>query len=524
MKRLDWKKRIILLAVIGAVVIGGGIAWKRMSSRQNTESASTGNEAMRTVILQKGDFRSTVSVKGVVKSEEVSSVAAPEAVKIIALNVREGDLVKKGDIIAVLDSTAAKSEIDAKMKSIQQEKDELKRTFDKLTRSQEQAGTHKNQVDKLQSDLVSAAQKAADEAARAVAAFQSAYDTLKNDRDAADVSIAAKQQAADAADAEQQRAYSALIAAGQSPSVPGASSKTKEQEDFENAQNALRKAADELATAKSVYDVDSRSKAFEDAAAKMAALTQAREDAAAKLRDANDAKVRALQEEDRAITDLNEQAGEAKKKWTEYVGDDTLKELQRKLDSLTLKAETSGKVTELKATVGSVAKDTIATIQSTDKLILQVSVPAYDIQKVQLGQKAEITASTASDRITGTVSRIATTAGADDAAGFQVDIRIDDPGKAYIGTKADAEIILSEEKNVYTLPNAAISAAGDGSHIKVLQKDGTYRDEIITAGTSNAYYTVVSGSAIQENAEVLSNYDWESIEQDAKEKVKANDQ
>ena len=518
MKRLDWKKRIILLAVIGAVVIGGGIAWKRMSSRQNTESASTGNEAMRTVILQKGDFRSTVSVKGVVKSEEVSSVAAPEAVKIIALNVREGDLVKKGDIIAVLDSTAAKSEIDAKMKSIQQEKDELKRTFDKLTRSQEQAGTHKNQVDKLQSDLVSAAQKAADEAARAITAFQPAYDALKNDRDAADASIAAKQQAADAADAEQQRAYGAWVAAGQ-PASPA-----PEQEAYENAQTALRKAADELATAKSVYDVDSRSKAFEDAAAKMAALTQAREDAAAKLRDANDAKVRALQEEDRAITDLNEQAGEAKKKWTEYVGDDTLKELQRKLDSLTLKAETSGKVTELKATVGSVAKDTIATIQSTDKLILQVSVPAYDIQKVQLGQKAEITASTASDRITGTVSRIATTAGADDAAGFQVDIRIDDPGKAYIGTKADAEIILSEEKNVYTLPNAAISAAGDGSHIKVLQKDGTYRDEIITAGTSNAYYTVVSGSAIQENAEVLSNYDWESIEQDAKEKVKANDQ
>lgn len=518
MKRLDWKKRIILLAVIGAVVIGGGIAWKRMSSRQNTESASTGNVAMRTVILQKGDFRSTVSVKGVVKSEEVSSVAAPEAVKIIALNVREGDLVKKGDIIAILDSTAAKSEIDAKMKSIQQEKDELKRTFDKLTRSQEQAGTHKNQVDKLQSDLVSAAQKAADEAARAVTAFQTAYDTLKNDRDTADASIAAKQQAADAADAEQQRAYGAWVAAGQ-PASPA-----PEQAAYENAQNALRKAADELATAKSVYDVDSRSKAFEDAAAKMAALTQAREDAAAKLRDANDVKVRALQEEDRAITDLNEQAGEAKKKWTEYVGDDTLKELQRKLDSLTLKAETSGKVTELKATVGSVAKDTIATIQSTDKLILQVSVPAYDIQKVQLGQKAEITASTASDRITGTVSRIATTAGADDAAGFQVDIRIDDPGKAYIGTKADAEIILSEEKNVYTLPNAAISAAGDGSHIKVLQKDGTYRDEIITAGTSNAYYTVVSGSAIQENAEVLSNYDWESIEQDAKEKVKANDQ
>jgi len=517
MKKMSLSRRIILLAAISAAMIGSAIAWRQMSSRQNSGSAEAGTEAMRTVILQKGDFRSTVSVKGVVRSEAVSSVAAPDALRIVSLNVREGDKVAKGDIIAVLDSTNVRNEIDARTKSLQQEKDDLKRAFEKLTKSQEQAGQHRTQVDRTQSDLAAAAQKALDAASQAAASFQPTYDSLKNERDAANASTEAGQKTLDAAEAERERAYSAWTASGE----PKDSDLYRA---YEASNKAMEQAQDALQTARTVYDSEGRNKAFEDAAARMAALVQARDEAAARLKEAGDAKTRALQEEDRAIADLNDQAAEARKKWTEYAGDDSLKELQRKLDSLTLRAETDGKITELKATVGSVAKDTIATIQSTDRLILQASVPSYDIQKVQIGQKAEITASTADEKLTGTVTRIATTAGADDASGFQVDIRIDDPARAYIGTKADAEIILTEEKNVFTLPNAAISAAADGAHIKVLQKDGTFRDETVSAGAANAYYTVVSGSAVQENAEVLSNYDWESVEQDAKEKVKENDQ
>ena len=94
---------------------------------------------------------------------------------------------------------------------------------------------------------------------------------------------------------------------------------------------------------------------------------------------------------------LQASANEAYKQIQKLDNNEELKELQEKLNSTVLKAETSGKITELKVNVGSMTEGAVATIQSTDNLILSINIPEYDIQKVATGMRAIITSDTLKD-------------------------------------------------------------------------------------------------------------------------------
>ena len=168
-----------------------------------------------------------------------------------------------------------------------------------------------------------------------------------------------------------------------------------------------------------------------------------------------------------------------------------------------LKAETDGKVTELKVKVGAVPEGQVATIQSDNKLIISVIIPEYEIKNAKVGMNALITTNSSDKKISGKLTRISPTANAGETSGFSADISIDDAKDLYIGTNAKAEIIVSEKKNVLMVPKDAVKEVGGKYFLMVKGKDNQFIETEVTLGEENDYYVEVSGSGIKEGSEIL---------------------
>ena len=135
-----YKKGIIAIGLI--IAIGGGIILIKLKGNSTSELNSIG-DYVRTVSLEKSSIYDSIAVNGKIESAEVTSVTSALAEKIKTVNVKVGDLVKKGDIIAVLDDTSIKKEIENKKQEISSERQRLKSSYDKDVNSLNTAKSNK---------------------------------------------------------------------------------------------------------------------------------------------------------------------------------------------------------------------------------------------------------------------------------------------------------------------------------------------------------------------------------------------
>ena len=78
------------------------------------KAAADSYQFVRTTVLTKTTLSDTVSVTGTVKAGSSASVTASDSVKtykVTAVNVAVGDTVRKGDVIATLDTTDVEKQI-----------------------------------------------------------------------------------------------------------------------------------------------------------------------------------------------------------------------------------------------------------------------------------------------------------------------------------------------------------------------------------------------------------------------------
>lgn len=182
---------------------------------------------------------------------------------------------------------------------------------------------------------------------------------------------------------------------------------------------------------------------------------------------------------------------------------DTLETLQDALEECTLTATMSGTITALDATVGSVCAGTVATIQNTDALVVEVTIPADDVPGLETGMSCLITSDATGDtEINGTLTQIDPVA--NDQGSFGAKVRVTgEAADLLIGIQAQVEIIKSQVSDVYVVPIDAVGTAEDGTSY-VLRKTGgegvdmTFEEVTVTTGDSNDYYTTISGSDLQE--------------------------
>jgi len=120
------RKRIIIITSILVLVLATGVYGYQ---KINTPKATTQSE--RIIPVQKGEVTETISATGTVQSSKEASLNFPNGSdKIIAINVKVGDQVKAGQVLAIVDSSLLNIQVktaQANLSAAQARLDELKK-------------------------------------------------------------------------------------------------------------------------------------------------------------------------------------------------------------------------------------------------------------------------------------------------------------------------------------------------------------------------------------------------------------
>ena len=551
-KSKNWflRHKVLSIVLVVLLVIAVAVFFVVRNVMKNAEGLAY--TFVRTTTLEKTTLTDSVTVNGTVKAGQDASVTVADAAKlykVATVNVKVGDAVKKGDVIATLDTTELLKQIEQAELSysdtLKSAQTSYARAADDLTVEQVK---HENTLIDLQANI-DAADKQLAEAQENQKKAQANYDAAKSDRDAlageynrvsAEVQAYTDQlktaaAAQESALAEANNALAARTAAQteleQAKSTYGEGSAeaiaaqqkltecetryTEANNAYTSAQSNYTTAATNLQNAQSGCSVPSRGLygfAAIEAAFKQAdslltqyetALETAKkttESAEKALKSAHDAydneknysslKTRAQNVED-AATRLSQSARTPS----------TLETLRYTLNSCTLTATMDGTITSLNATVGSVCTGAVATIQNTDQLTVEVTIPANSVPNVSEGMACRITSDAASGQIIhGTLVRIDPVANEKGTFGATVSVNASDAG-LLIGTQAKVEIVISEKSDVFIVPMDAVDINDDGSYYVLRCTGGegiamTFEQVPVAVGDSNDYYVEISGAGL----------------------------
>lgn len=497
------KKGIIAIGLI--IAIGSGIILIKVKGNSTSELNSIG-DYVRTVNLEKGSIYDSIAVNGKIESSEVTSVTSTLSEKIKTVNVKVGDLVKKGDVIAVLDDTDIKKEIENKKQEVSAERQRLKSSYDKAINSLNTAKSNMAINLGEQDKLVGIAKQNLDAANNELENYKVSFQGEESKYNTMISAIREKKEAYEKSVSIRDNLYSIWINAG-------GTTDSKEYEEYKKAQEDLALKEEELEQAKSLYNYDRITESYNSALEKYNGKLTSKQNAQNEYDSAVSSRAKTVNSDDSEIATLNENIKEIDTQIQKLDKNDELKALEEKLTKTVLKAESDGKITELKATVGSVTEGVIATIQSMDKLIITVNIPEYDISKVKVGMKAKISSDSLTDKIEGELVRISPTASqADNSSGFSADIAVSNSKGLFIGAKAKAEIVISSKENVFVVPLDAVSDEDGESKISIKNETGEFKEVKVTTGMKNDYYIEVSGDQLKDGVEVKANINLEEMD------------
>lgn len=184
-----------------------------------------------------------------------------------------------------------------------------------------------------------------------------------------------------------------------------------------------------------------------------------------------------------------------------------LRTAQDALDSYQIKAPISGTVTQKDMNagdnIGQVGTTTMAVISDMSALTFDMMIDELDIPKVKVGQKVEIEVDALPGRtFTGYVDKININGNtANGVTNYPVTIMVENPDPDLLpGMNVSAEIIISEENNVLTIP---LSAVQRGDTVQVIpesaisEKDGSIdmsqaKEVQVSLGSNDSSYVIVT--------------------------------
>ena len=478
---LAWVKRHKKLMIFLVIVLVIALAITNVVRKANKAAAGTTYQYVRTTVLQKTTLSDSVSVNGTVKSGSSASVTASDSVKtykVTAVNVAVGDTVKKGDVIATLDTTDVEKQIANAELKLSDTQTDAQKSYDQAVEDQA------TDLASARADLEEAQKK---------------YDTLGLDDyygSMADGSNSGKTNREIVTEyytryAEEIAGYENTLAnlriqltqAQQDGDADRAAGLQGQIDDYTNRESVAKGQCSipELG----LQGFDAVSQCYNQ----IEQLAQALDKAQQSYQKAATGASRSV---DNAETKLEQSQRE----------DDTLTSLQTARDNCTLTATMDGTITALNATVGDVCSGAVATIQDVDNLTVEVTIPASSVGKLKAGMQCNITSDATEDTVTGTLTRIDPVANDSGSFGATVTVNNQDSG-LLIGISAKVEIIVSEKDNVFTVPRDAVGTNDDGSTY-VLRKTGgegvdmTFEQVAVTEGDTNDYYVEITGDDLNE--------------------------
>ena len=190
--------------------------------------------------------------------------------------------------------------------------------------------------------------------------------------------------------------------------------------------------------------------------------------------------------------------------------EDTLASMEDVKDGIL--ADFNGVVTEVTAVVGAIPQqgEKLVTVESTDKVKVEITVSKYDLEKIAVGQTATI--DIAGKKYDGKVTKVngMATTNASGAAVIGAEIEIDNPDAGiYLGIEARVEIHMASVTGVAAIPVELINSDKEGDFVFVVE-NGVVAKRRITAGiSSDSYSEVLEGLNIGEEVIVTTGLDLE---------------
>lgn len=520
------KKALIAVVLILAIAVAG--LWYFRLRRPTMPVAVQGGSYVRTVTLQKGTLDDSISASGTVESSDVSNVTTDLKYTVKTVDVQVGDMVEAGDVICTLDTESLEKSIEKAKETLADSMAQAEKAYQKAQESLAEAQTNTSEAKTEMDEAESAkndAWSAYDSARSKVSSFQTEADNAAAQEESA---LSALNDAMAVA-AEKQTAYNDAygawktesdrqLAADYQPADGDAEKLAGLQTAMEEAQAQLEAATAAQASADDAYvQASGQSQAKQQALNEaqntvgLTGLQTAYQQAQSAYEQAQTAYEQAVKNQETA----QETCDDALESYNKSSESDELTDLQEQLEQCTLTAETSGKVTAVNATVGSMIDGAAATIQNTDSLKVAITIPEYDIESVQVGMTARITSDVTDKEVSGTLSQISPTAtgGGSSSSSFAAEVTIDDADSGLlIGTNAKVEIILSTTEDVFTVPLDAIGENEAGESVIYVQtgeEDGepVFEEMTVTVGEQNDYYAQISGAELEEGLVVRASAD-----------------
>lgn len=464
------KKAPIIIAVIIILLI----VWR-------VAACSMAGPVATVVTTQKpiiGELQESISTSGTIASEEKKTYFAPVSGVLGSVNVKVGDSVKKGDVLISYDDE--KLERTLKQASLQQ-------TVSNSTYQGALANSSKNQ-NKLQeanTNLAVLEQQIADNESY----LETLQDQLQqNQRDTSNgLSEESYQLGIRAAQLQEELA-------GLDPSSAEYAEKTRQLQEVNTAssrnsylqQIAASSSSDyAVKMQKEIDEVTKRLNGYKEYKAEMESQKASSENSVLDTFDKE--KYNADQE----IAQLTYQQAEE----AYYIAKQGIV------------AAYDGIVTECTALEGASVTEglQLLTLESSSSVKVAFSASKYDLEKLEVGQKAEIT--TSGNVYEGEISKInrMATLNSSNTPMVGVEIHLNQPDdKIVLGLDAKIQIFTQKAENAILVPVEAINADKDGDFLYVVENGVAVRKPVVCGISSDLYTEIIEGITQQDEIIVTS--------------------
>jgi len=163
-------------------------------------------------------------------------------------------------------------------------------------------------------------------------------------------------------------------------------------------------------------------------------------------------------------------------------------------------APISGVVTNLTAVQGGTAAayGTLCTVESLDDVYVDIALSRYDLEKVAVGQKAQIiTLGNTYDGVLESIDAMATSSVSStgsSAAYVHARVKVTSPGEDLrLGIEANVTLYTGEADNVVTVPISAVNTDVDGTFCYIVENGIATRCAVETGISSDSLVEIKSG-------------------------------
>lgn len=456
------KKKTILVVIIGVIVIGGSIYGLSKTS------ASKSTDTINTATATKGDLTVSIEGSGVIEPLEMYNITSLATGDILQSNFEEGQEVKKGDLLYVIDTKDIDNTIEKAEVSLEKQQLSHSQTLESYAGLSVETPISGVIIECYvkNGDSVQSGTKIAD-------IINNDYMLLEipfNSSDAANINVG------DTANVTLENSFyetigtvqyvsSGEIVIDSGATVSTVKIKVKNPGSITNADKATAIVKNMACNSSGTFDYWEQKTITADTSGDVTSVNHTTGD---RVNAGN------------VVVNLESQSAVVSLKQSELSLKDSELALQNtkdQLDDYNITSPISGTVLEKTSKAGDTLDSdtkstTMAVIADMSKLTFEIDVDELDIGKIEVGQEVQVTAdSLEGQTFKGTIdniSKIGTSS--DGVATYPVTVVMDNTNDLMIGMNVNAEIVIESKEDVLQIPSSALNR---GNRVLVKDEDGS---------------------------------------------------